>query len=253
MHLRKNLKNIYTNECSSPRLSTILIFFALCTSIISGCGANVYSDLQSYDPADEAARLLEEGKSSDAIDLLESALEDDSANTSWISMLALAYAQRAGVAPLDFVSNIGTENTAPSGSNEITALFGVTPAATTGSIADVDRAIELMNQIPSESYNDAEKLKLSIFQTAATVLKVKILDVDGDGEVSQNELLGLSNATAESILTGLVNASTLLGNGGADASSGGEEMANQIDAMVSGINAQSGNTAKDKLSGFLQS
>lgn len=233
-------------------IGTFVLNLSLTTGILSGCGANVYSELQSYDPAEEAARYLEEGKPGEAIDLLESALEDDSTNARYLSMLALAYAQRAGVAPLDFVSNMASSDSTPSGSNEITALFGVTPPATASAIEDVDQAIEIMGQIPSDAYNDAEKLKLSIFQTASTVLKIKMLDVDGDGEVSAAELVGLTDGTAESIIIGLANASALLSGGGSDASAGGDAMAEQIDAMVNGINSQSGSSAKDKLSGFLQ-
>lgn len=231
-----------------------------CLLIIStfamvACGSsNTYAPLQSYDPADEAARLLEKGKPQEAITLLEDSLKEDPENYRWISMLALAYAQRAGVAPIDFVEKLG-DSTATSGSststNGITSLFSVTPAATTQNIADVDYAITLMGQLPSDQFSDAEKLKLSIFQTASTVLKIKALDTNGDGTVSTAELLGLGGDTAESILSGLVNASALLAGGGSSASSGGTAAASQIDSIVSGINGQSGADAKDKLTSYL--
>ena len=232
-------------------LKKITIALALCA--LAACGSNVYSPLQSYDPADQAARYLEKGKPQAAIDLLEDALGNDAGNSTYISMLALAYAQRAGVAPLDFIENMGSaEPGAGAGSNGITALFAVTPPATTAAIEEVDYAIVLLGQLPAEALNNAVMLKLSIFQTASTVLKIKILDTDGNGIVSAAEMLNLSDATAESILLGLINASVLLSGGGSSASSGGEAAASLISEMVSGINGQGGSTARDKLSGYLQ-
>ena len=234
---------------------TLLITVTIAITVaLSGCGTNIYSPLQSQDPADEAARYLEEGKPQKAIDLLEKALADDEGNATYISMLALSYAQRAGVAPIDFVENMGSvESGGGSGGNGITALFGVTPAATTSAIDDVDYAITLLGQLPADALSDAEKLKLSIFQTASTVLKVKILDTDGDGVVSSSEMLNLSDATAESIVLGLINASSLLSGGGASASSGGDAAASLISGMVSGINGQGGSSSRDKLAGYLSS
>jgi hypothetical protein len=220
---------------------------------ISGCGgSNTYTPLQSYEPADEAARLLEKGKPQEAITVLEDALKEEPENYRWISMLALAYAQRAGVAPIDFVEELGTSAASgESSANGITSLFGVTPPATRQNIADVDYAISLMTQLPADQLTDAEKLKLSIFQTASTVLKIKALDTNGDGAVSTAELLDLGLDTAESILTGLITASGLLAGGGSNASSGGDAAASQIEAMVSGINGQPGSNAKDKLASYL--
>lgn len=238
--------------------ATLIKMTLAITVALSGCGSNIYAPLQSQDPADEAARYLEQGKPQKAIDLLEKALADDEGNATYISMLALSYAQRAGVAPIDFVENMGSVDSGGgsgggSSSNGITALFGVTPAATTSAIEDVDYAISLMGQLPTDAFTDAEKLKLSIFQTASTVLKIKILDTDGDGTVSASEMLNLTDATAESIVLGLINASSLLSGGGANASSGGDAAASLISDMVSGINGQSGSTSRDKLSGYLSS
>ena len=234
--------------------ATLIKMTIAITVAMSGCGSNIYAPLQSQDPADEAARYLEHGKPQKAIDLLEKALADDEGNATYISMLALSYAQRAGVAPIDFVENMGNvESGGGSGGNGITALFGVTPAATTSAIEDVDYAITLMGQLPADALSDAEKLKLSIFQTASTVLKIKILDTDGDGTVSTSEMLNLTDATAESIVLGLINASSLLSGGGASASSGGDAAASLISGMVSGINGQSGSTSRDKLAGYLSS
>ena len=234
--------------------ATLIKMTIAITVALSGCGSNIYAPLQSQDPADEAARYLEQGKPQKAIDLLEEALADDEGNATYTSMLALSYAQRAGVAPIDFVENMGSvDSSGGSSGNGITALFSVTPAATTSAIEDVDYAITLMGQLPTDALNDAEKLKLSIFQTASTVLKIKILDTDGDGTVSPSEILNLTDATAESIVLGLINASSLLSGGGASASSGGDAAASLISGMVSGINGQSGGTSKDKLAGYLSS
>ncbi len=226
---------------------------ALMMSGLSGCGSNVYAPLQSQDPAEQAARYLEDGKPQKAIDLLEKELADNPDEARYISILALAYAQRAGVAPIDFLDNMGSAQNSNTGlTNDITALFSVTPAATSSSIADVDYAVTLLASLTADDLNDAEKLKLSLFQMASTVLKLKILDTDGNGQLSALELLGLSDATADSIIAGLQNAASALGGGGSGASTGGDVAAQLVSSMVSGITGQAGASSRDKLAGYVQ-
>lgn len=219
----------------------------------TACGSNVYTPLQSYDPADEAARYLEQKKPNDAINTLENALKDRPGEAVYVSMLALAYAQRAGVAPIDFLDDMdGATNGNLLLTNEITALFSVMPPATSSAINDVDYAITLLGQLGEADLNAAEKLKLSLFQTASTVLKVKILDTDGDGSVSTAELLDLSGATADSIIAGLQNAAALLSGGGATASDGSDVAVDKINAMISGISSQGAGNNRDNLAQYLQ-
>lgn len=237
-----------------PILALMLatIALGLGTGLVA-CGSNVYAPLQSQDPAEQAARYLEDGKPQKAIDLLESALKDSPGDARCISILSLAYAQRAGVAPIDFLDNMGSaQNTNTALSNDITALFSVTPPATTSNIADVDYAVTLMASLPADALNDAERLKISMFQLASTVLKLKILDTDGNGQLSALELLNLTDATADSILAGLQTAASALGGGGAAASSGGDLAAQMVSGMVSSINAQGGSTSRDRLAGYVQ-
>ncbi|NDE13787.1 hypothetical protein EBZ80_02545 [bacterium] len=237
----------------SWRTNIMALMMAGVLSGIAACGSNVYAPLQSQDPADQAARYLEDGKPQKAIDLLEKKLADNPGEARYISILALAYAQRAGVAPIDFLDNMGSAQNSNTGlTNDITALFSVTPPATTSAIADVDYAISLLTSLSGDDLNDAEKLKLSLFQMASTVLKLKILDTDGNGQLSVLELLALSDSMADSIITGLQNAASALGGGGSGASTGGDVAAQLVSSMVSGITSQSGASSRDKLAGYVQ-
>src|SRR3954464_5299836 len=133
------------------RLKTHLLFATLATSYFLGCGNNLLKSSEKKDPAEDAAIALERGDEDKAISILEDALADDPENWNYVSVLAAAYAQRAGIEPLSFAQGMSTQSGASSGSGsssgnaqsqgDLIALFGIMPTATEQGLSDIDYAV----------------------------------------------------------------------------------------------------------------
>ena len=147
--------------------------FAVVMMALTGCGSNTFKEFEEEEPAEDAAVALEQGNPTRAINILTKALEEDSDNQIYLSLLGMAYAQRAGVDPLTFVERMGSDSSGSSG-NGVTALFDVMPEATSDRISDVDLAVATLYRIPSADLQAWDKLKLAMFQTAAMTLRAKL-------------------------------------------------------------------------------
>jgi hypothetical protein len=232
-------------------ISTRSFLAALLTSLSLlqvSCGSNTFSDFEEKDPAEDAAVALEQGNPTRAVNILTKALEDDSENQTLLSLLGMAYAQRAGVDPLTFVERMGSDSSSNSG-NGVTALFGVMPEATSERIADVDLAISTLYRIPTADLKAWDKLKLAMFQTAAMTLRAKALDSNGDGALAPEEVLELSTDNAVAIVNQLAQASGLLSS---DLGIGGTSNAgSRVSAIQEAIADQPGSTDEERLRNYL--
>ncbi len=218
------------------------------------------------DPLAEASRALEKQKPALAKEILlaelgsevEDALaaEPESSLSStvyelvagkdryadYLSVLSAAYAQGAGVDPIDIVLNMakapdseseGDANSSPGG-NGITELFPILPDATLAVIADTDRALYLIQAIPQEERDASDLFKLSLLLTSSFTLKLKILDLDGDGVISLEESLAISPESAALVLGALTNAITTMS--GYTAANGENASATKTLEKLQGIN-----------------
>jgi hypothetical protein len=220
-------------------------------TLIYGCGPNPLASLERDDPAEDATIALEEGNPNKAINILTKALEDDSSNWKYVSILALAYAERAGINALTLAQNMASNSeSGTSSSNEVTALFSILPEATDQNISDVDQAVSLMIAIPSDSRTTADVLKIAMFQTASLTLRTKKYDLNGDGIVSASELLAMTSGDAVTILSQLASAATAFASGGSSSSTD-QAAASQISAIQSAINSCSGADQEAKLKNYL--
>lgn len=232
-------------------LRTAKIHFLLLMTLVYsvGCGPNPYKSLEKQDPAEEATIALENDNAQKAIDILTRALDDDPGNQQFISILALAYAQRAGVDPLTLAQNMGDSSGSSSG-NGVTALFGIMPPATLATIADVDTAVALLLSIPTAELKSYDILKLAMFTTAAMTLRAKILDTNGDGILSTEELLAMTAEQALSILTQLATSASAFSTGGTSSSTD-QAASEQVSKIQDAINAEEGADATEKLRSYL--
>lgn len=236
------------------RIATALTFFF----ILTGCGANLLKSQEKKDPAEDATIALENDNPDKAISILEDALDDDPGNVQYLSLLAMAYGQRAGVDPFSFIEKMGTSDdegsstTTTTSGNGMTDLFGIMPEATADTIADVDYALELLAQIPTDQVSAADKIKLALFQTAAMVLRVKILDVNGNGQIDPEEVLAMSAESALTVLTQMAAAATIFAGGldGGDSTSAAGE---KITSLQAAIAASEGSTDEEKLRSYIVS
>lgn len=230
-------------------------FFAIILTLIQvlmGCGKNVYKSSEKKDPAQDATVYLENNQPQKAIDLLTDALANDPTNTKYMSILSMAYAERAGVDPITLGQKAAaTSTTSSSSATAMTALFPVLPSATDANIADVDMAVSLLNKIPAASIIPADTFKMGIFLMASTALHVKKLDTNGDGILEPSELLSMSTTDAGAILGNLAGAVAAFaaGNGNINTSSAAAQA--QIASIQTAINNSPGATPQQKLQNYL--
>lgn len=220
---------------------------ALVFMFTTACGTNLYEQFSSEDPAEAATVALDDRNPDKAIKILDSALSDDPDNYILMSLLASAKAQKAGVDTVDFALSMASSGAG----GDIVSLFSVVPEASSSNLALLQEAIELLESIPSDSLHEADTFKLSMFYTTSLTLKSKLLDDDGDGVLSYEELLDLDESSAEDILQDLESAQNML-----DAYSsedGTQDAAGNIGTIADAIEAEEGSTTTEKLRNFLES
>ena len=218
---------------------------------MSSCGANPFKSYETKDPAEDATVALEQGHPDKAIDILTSALRDEPENWQYVSILALAYAERAGIDALTLAQNMAsTSSGGGSSTNGVTSLFAILPVASDANISDVDQAVSLMISIPTASMTTADILKLAMFQTAALTLRTKKYDLNGDGVVSAAEILAMSVGDASTILSQLSGAAAAFA-GGSSTSETDAAAAAQISAIQTSISSCPGADQETQLKNYL--
>lgn len=234
-----------------PILASIAAL-ALAAQLVA-CGDNVFKSTEAEDAPEDAALALERGDPSKAIEILEAALLDDPENPQLTSLLSAAYAQRAGVEPLSFAQGIGGSD-ADSGSDTsndgLVSLFGIMPEATVDSLADIDYAVTLVASIPAESRMAGDPFKYAIYQTASMVMHLKILDTDGDGVLSIEEIVDLSDTSATGLLNQLASAQATLAAQGADSATM-LKASETLARFQTQIDASEGATPEDQLRNYM--
>lgn len=241
----------------------IKILVLLPAILLTACGASIFYNVDNRDPAIDATVALEQGRSQDAIDILEDALLTDATNPTYLSLLGTAQAQLVGVDFLRIVlrmaandttattdstdsSSGSSTTTTDSSGNDITFLFVVLPDATDENINGLDTAIATIESIADVDKISADQFKLTIFYTARLALRTKKFDADGDGLVSPAELLDLSDEDADAIIDSLLNAGDALEAAG-DAGASAE----QIEELKNAIESSEGDTQAEKLRNYL--
>ena len=222
---------------------------------LSGCGANFLASNEAKDPAEDAAIALERGDEDEAIKILEEALLDDSENPQFLSVLAAAYAQRAGIDPLSFAQGMAAQESGDGSGDaqsqgSLVSLFGIMPVATEQGLLDIDKAITLLASIPADERSAGDPFKFAIYQTASMVLHMKILDTDGDGQLSLEEITNLSDNSASGLLSQLAGAAAILGGESADSATMAKAAEN-IGNYQTQIDAAPGATQEEKLRNYM--
>lgn len=222
-----------------------------------GCGDNVLKSSETEDPAEDATLALERGDEDKAIEILEDALSDDPENATFLSILALAHAQRAGVEPLAFAQRISSSSSSTSDTSatpqvggSYAVMFEALPEASEANLADIDESVTILTSIAADQHLPGDDFKLALYMTASMFLHIKVLDTDGDGTLSIDEVLNLSDANATGLLTQLLSAQSVLGAG--DASDPAiAKAASALGKYQDQIDAQEGATNEEKLKNYL--
>ena len=224
------------------------------------CGNNVFKSGVKKDPAEDSTLALERKNPTKAIKILEDALVGDPGNPKYLSILATAYATRAGIDPLTLGSKFSTSGASllgdSSSTGSITSLFSVMPAATADVIKDIDYAVSILNgQIPVSDRQPGDAFKTAIYMTASMVLHTKALDSRGKGTLTAADIASLSDADANAILNNLDAAAALLAANGAapgvSSAAASETAAAALAKYSTQIDAAEGTTKAEKLRNYL--
>lgn len=218
--------------------TAIWLLIALTTS----CGdSNILSTLDPPPASQRAARMLEDGDSDDAIELVLDTLEgsyrtsftaaspnnanletlrqsfaaqlasseikgEGSEVANLLAILSSAVAQKAGIDTLDIVLKLASASGSDDGEeNSMVALFPVLPQASESNIHGTRLAAKILESLGSQ-LKASDKFRLGLYITASTALSVKALDTNGDQHLSEDELLGLSASSATAIVASLASA-----------------------------------------------
>jgi predicted nucleic acid-binding Zn-ribbon protein len=215
----------------------------------NACGTNLFQAVADPEPADEATAAMDERKSDKAIAILEKALQKEPENWLYISLLASAKAQKAGVDTTDIA--LGMAKAGEISGNPLTALFIVLPTPTDELIDLLAESTALLASIPLDQLEEGDTFKISMFNTALTALQAKYFDADGSGSFSVEELQNLDERAVINILNSLLNAesaaSIYQSSGGTGSATG------NVSQIRSQIDAQAGETLTEKLRNYLGS
>ncbi len=130
-------------------------------------------------------------------------------------------------------------------------MFSVLPEATELALSDIDRAVEILtSEITEADRQPGDIFKIAIFQSAAMLLHTKALDKNGDGTLSIDEIVDLSDSGATGLLSQLSSAKTILGEAAADDATAKAALS-ALDKYSTAIAAEEGANDEEKLRNFL--
>jgi hypothetical protein len=218
--------------------------------LLVACGANIFEAAEPDDPSTEAVLALEKGRPNEAIRIAEEGLSDDPDDYKLWSILASAYAQKAGVSPLDFALQLATEQSSQSGGG-ITSTFGALPDATAVNVEAMTRAVACLEAIPADARHEADTFKLSMFYTAKMGLLAKQFSDTVNGNFSAENLQNLTPEQAIEILDSLGGAAAAVAALDTSGDANSSKAASQISAIQAKIDEQPGADQTEKLRNYL--
>lgn len=178
-----------------------LLFFTVL--LATACGGNVFNDPNAKkDPVEEAVAEMEMGHADAAIvilERLEASLEPGSDDFAKVrSILASAYLLKHHVDLVNLVLALSAAKEERA-LRPLLALFNFLPEPTDDHITGIEHAIDLLLSIDLERRNTVDDVKLAIALLSDLGLRLKALDTNHDGEISQAEAEALPRAEADAI------------------------------------------------------
>ena len=181
----------------------LLTLLCLLAGACGNGGGNVFRDPnERKDPIEQAVRDLEIGNADGAIYILEGLLPGAEAGSDKEakikSILSSGYMLKHQV---DIVSLAVALADAKSGllSNPLIALFHYLPEPTDDHISGIEHSITLLLSIDRSKRNTTDDVKLAVALLADLGLRLKALDLNGDGQISPAEARRLPKQAADAM------------------------------------------------------
>ncbi|MEI8025320.1 MAG: hypothetical protein WCI18_03125 [Pseudomonadota bacterium] len=248
--------------------------------LLSACGSqssvfNLFP--QKLDPADRAAKYLEEGQPEKAKSLMLNELGPDFSNTynaldaasitgasdalapfvttakqaTFASLLASAEAQASGLDPIELMlKSKSLSDSSGQSSNIFIAMWPILPAANAASVLSAQKATAALVAM-SSFYIREDTLKLTLFQLAATSLSLKVADTNGNNILDASEIASLDLATATLILSQIVSAAQAAASITAQSETNEAKVASKISSVATALSQSSGSDDQQKVQSWL--
>lgn len=206
---------------------------------------------------DENARIaLDDGDFATAITLLEEEVAADPENYQRFTLLAAAYAGRAGISIL----GIATSNFSSGGGSLIDSVSAFLPtpqdigdAAYAVAVTDVQSAVTRLSLIPAEfrtntateKYSSSAVLQLNLYQTVYSVMYLNKFAVSATtGQFDATKLATMTEADAEIVIANLAAVASAQ-------AAGDPALQAKVSDALGKIQAAEGTSTKEKLAAYL--
>lgn len=200
--LRKKLfSTVYVAKtCRASGFRVGLALLLALTAISStSCGKNVVEKYAPENDQEKAELDLEQGNFATAQERLERVLSSTPENDKARSLLAAAYAARAGITTLGLIKNAASASS--SGGSGVKVYTSILPTATDAALAFMALACDAMAAIPADNRTTEMKLQYSLFFSSYALLQIKYFTDNPDRVAS------LSIEDATKLITTLAKAS----------------------------------------------
>lgn len=233
------------------RMMYPLILCLALVTMVSGCGQSIFASLDEKSTEDQIMAHLENDEPDKALAIIDAELAKTPDDEKLKSIKSAAIAQKYGVDTMSLaLAVIKKQNEGSStGGNAVTTLMAALPEVTTATIAGVQQAVDILDELGQPT--DSDNFKLTMLNMALLSMRLKLIDGDGTGTFTAEEVQNLTPAQAAAILNslgGAINAANAASQAGVST----EVAAAAIKKVQDQINAEPGADQEEKLRSFLE-
>lgn len=225
----------------------------LSLTLVASCGQSIFASLDEMSVEDQIIAHLEADEPDKALSLIDKELEKTPDDNKLKSIKSAAIAQKYGVDTMSLaLAVIEQQNSGTAGEQSaLSTLLNVLPPVDDVAIAGVQQAVDILNSIGIELRLNSDNFKLTMLNMALLSMRLKLIDGDGTGTFTADELQNLSTEQAAAILDtlgGAVNAADAAAQAGVST----EVAAKAIQDVKDQIDSQPGANQDEKLRNFLE-
>lgn len=222
-------------------------------TLATGCGQSIFASLDEMTVEEQIIAHLEADEPDKALSLIDKELEKAPDDSKLKSIKSAAIAQKYGVDTMSLALAVIEQQSSGTANDQsaLSTLLTVLPPVDDVAIAGVQQAVDLLNSIGIEHRLNSDNFKLTMLNMALLSMRLKLIDGDGTGTFTADELQNLTPEQATAILDtlgGAVNAADAAAQAGVST----EVATKAIQDVKDQIDAQPGATQDEKLRNFLE-